>query len=314
MINLKVNLCGSSFGIIWTLVMCICFAPSSSAQFGRKLLDRTVDKLEDRAVDELSDALVSLAMRPIRKSTDAMLKQKYKERYGEDFNDDEYENDEERQAALYGALYGFYAVDLPDEYVLTYEIEYEISEDGEKDEFVMMLNPEQSLFAVRAEEKKSTAIMLFDYANDILATYDLENKEVMAFKHTMKAANAWNNSHANYEPIESSKMTITPLNKTKKIAGCQCEGVAYDSEDSEGTAYFCKDAPFGWEEMYGGMMQQVAPGEYNRYPGKDITGIPYLAESKDKKDGSESSMKVKDFSKRTTVLRNDDFKNTFVQE
>lgn len=300
----------TKLGVLGLLIIFLCGinCPESSAQ---DFLKKTLRKLENQASEELSNALVSLAMRPIRKSTNAMLKQKYKEKYGEEFDDSKYDNEADMEAALYGSLAGFYAVELPKEYVLLYEIEYEVKDENGSDNFTMMLNPDQKLFAIRSEQKGSTAIMLFDYANDIMATYDMEKKEVLAFKHAMKTAQAWNNSYAQYENVESGEVSITPLDKTKKIAKCNCDGLLYRSEDSEGTVYMCHDLPFSWADMYGGMMQQFRPATYNSYAAQSMDGVPFLVESKDTNDGSKTSMKVKKWDKRTTVIHNSDFENQF---
>ena len=299
-----------SISIVFVAVFSFFVSPDTAngQKFFKKLTDKAVDKFTDQATDELSSMMVEAAMRPLRRSRYRMMKEHYKNQHGEEFDESKYKTPEEAEAALYKSMANYYMdVELPEMYQFDHRSEIETKQDKSKYKFDMLTRKDGSIFGMESKEKGQSSLMIIDYQNDIMVTYDHDKKEAFALKGMFKMGEAMASSYvANTTSSEAHNFSFEPMNKTKKVADCESEGYRLKTEDGSGEVYYCDNLPFEWKSMFGGMIGRVSPESYKGYSGYYDKGMPVLAEFKTK-DGEKSSWELKKVKETDTTIKNSDY-------
>lgn len=288
------------------MVMGLSFSMSGQG-FLKKLTDKTMDKIqqkaEDKLVDELSEKLANQAVKPINTYMDSLFADSYEEQTGEKYDP----ANTEKINAFLGEM--FKPVALPESYDFEYTMEIEVKDFGEKKAKKMNLyvSTEQSIFAMDQSTEDEKVILLMDADSSLMATYNLDTKEVMAFSMNSSFMDAMY-SYASQQNPDLVNVDIKKTGKTKKILDYNSEEYEYIMEDQKSKVYVSKELPFNWEDSFGNIMKQFAPHFYQENDIYKMDGMMLEANTKRDSDGKKSEWKTKKVSSKSFKIDNSKFK------
>jgi len=279
---------------LFLLIIGLLFSIEVDAQLFKRISNRVQDKLEkkieEKVVEEVSEEIARRAMRPINNAFDKMFREAYKEEYGKEYDDSEYEGDPEKQAEVLGALltnmYG--TVDLPESYDFSYSIDIETKAYNQKsgsNSMTMFIAPSSGYFGMSQADNQESFIIL-DVRNDQAVIFNKKEKSVMAIKGALRMASSFASSSDKFEDY----MRVNQTGLKKNIAGYNCEGYGYDTEDDTGEFYLSTDLPFDWNHAFASIYEEMFSDFYENE--SDYSGMLMYSESVTKKDGKKSTWEV----------------------
>ena len=268
--------------ILLLLIPCVGF--SQFGGIGKKVLDRSKDKLErkieDKVVEKLSEEIARMAFRPIESAMDSMLRSSYEEdqggnvdwsKAGQSYND--FLNDLNK------------AANVPDEYIFNILVEAEMKDyEKEKHDILWLYSTDLKIMGIEQKEDKTKTLIVIDNENDVMVMYTDEdgNRTAQALPSMLKYSSAFVNQQ-NVETNQDYNMTFTKLDKTKKIAGYESQGYEFESEEEKGDAWIALDFPVDFFNLFGNAFAQFMPKTYSdTYNG--TKGMIMSSEYQNKKD------------------------------
>lgn len=178
--------------------------------------------------------------------------------------------------------------------------------------FDMCSNPDDKVMAmevisVDGKPQKEKALIIFDTPNKTMLTLMTDSKGertgmAMAFdpeeiEKTVAEAEAETG-----EKFSAGNTSFTKTGKTKDILGYTCHEYAFDSDDSQGTAWLTEDAEINMATFFGAMGQSDKKAK-DPFAGVDgyPQGMIMEMKSTDKKSNDTSEMKVIDINLNASV-------------
>lgn len=291
------------------LVMIISVGTDVQAQLLRRLKNRVQEKVEqrveDKIVEEVSEEIARRAMRPIDAAIDNLFREAYKEQYGEEYDESNELDAETRVAMMSSVLANVYGqVDLPESYQFDFTIDIEAYGFGDKknSQKVQMMFPQSGKYFAMNNPEDDQMLTVLDMTNDQVAIFNKKERTVFGMKSVMRMAKSIAMSNA-----ESYAYTIDKSGKKKKVAGYNCDGYSFTTDEEKGEFYMTNDLPFDWGNYFESFFDQ-AYGEY--YDSTlDETGMLMYSEAKRINDGEKSKWEVKKVNASSTTIKCSDYKS-----
>ena len=248
--------------LVFLLTFCLVWT-CAEAQFLRgivnKATDKALDRVEDKIADRLAEELANAMYRPIDKALDSLLQNSYEASGSRDSVD----------------YQGFLAIlnssaELPPSYAFDVVMEMEIVDyDGKKNEMEMWFDESGNHFGMKQYEKKNSNLMVIDIQRDIICMYTEENgkKKVQAIPTMSK----WM-GYAGGQSVDLPEIKVTPLNKTKKIAGYECEGYEVETEEEFSTVWMTNKVPVTWKDELSKFLAQFNSERMAQYK-EELNGM-----------------------------------------
>ena len=264
--------------IIFLLPLCLV-CTIVQAQFLRgivnKATDKAIDRVEDKIADRLAEELANAMYRPIDKALDSLLQNSYEASDSKDTVD----------------YQGFLTMlnntaELPPSYDFDVVMEMEIMDyDGKKNEMEMWFDESGNHFGMKQYEKKNSNLVIIDTQRDIICMYTEEKgkKRVQAIPTMSK----WM-TYAGGQSVDLPEIKVTPLNKTKSIAGYECDGYDVESEEELSTVWMTNDLPVTWKDGLGKFIAQFNSERMAQYK-EELNGMFMESETQLKKDKKKKS-------------------------
>lgn len=295
--------------IIITITLILTVSSMQAQGFLKKLGDRTMDKItqkaEDKLVDELSEKLANQAVKPINSVMDSLFAESYEQSTGEKYDP---ANSEKMAEALSGFLG---SAEVPEKYEFSYVIEVETRDFGSKksEKMKMFVTKEAAIFGMEQKEGDDAMLMIFDNENDAIVSYDLQEKQMMAFPMNSSFMSAFANA-AIEEEMEAQNLKVEKLNKSKTILGYKAEAFRYTTDESEADAYISDEVPFSWDDSFGTMLQQFATHFYQENEEYQLDGMLLEAYTTRLDDKKKSEWKTKKIDEKKTIINNADYERS----
>lgn len=278
-----------------TCVIFLLVPNDTSAQFLKKLMNETTDKVADKVADQVAERMAEeiayAIMKPIDNALDSMLRNSYE-------RDSLSGNRKYRDYSSYlGAMNR--TADVPDQYKFDISIRSEIEDDRKKkSEVTFHYTKSGNFLAIEQTE----SILVMDTKNDLMITYNTKDKSALALPNMMSLGAAM----ARQEIEESvENFTYEKTGKTKKICGYKTVEYKGTSDEEEYKLYMAEDFPISWVESYSALFTEMAPtldlGKWN-----EIQGM--MLKSETKEEGKQvSKWEAKEVNKFGMILSKSDF-------
>ena len=279
-----------------------------NAQFGnigKKVLDRSKDKLErkieNKVVEKLSDEIARMAFKPINSAMDSMLRSSYEEEQGGNVD---WEKSGESYSEFLNNLNK--SANVPEEYTFNIQVDAEMKDyEKEKHDILWLYSTEHKYMGIEQKEGKTKTLIVIDNENDVMVMYTDEdgNRTAQALPSMMKFATSYVNQQ-NVETNQNYNMTFTKLDKTKKIAGYESQGYEFESEEEKGDAWVALKFPVDFFGIFSNAYAQFMPKTYSE-TFEGTKGMIMASEYKNKKDKKlKSSYKVKKIREQERTINN----------
>lgn len=276
----------------------------------RAVQDKVEQRIEDKIVEELSEELANRAMKPINKAFDEFLKSSYENETGEKFDQAKFDS---VMTAAGGAYMDFLegmnkAANVPEEYVFDVVLDVETQEESkEKNRTEMMFSTTSSVMGFHQNFDDDDIMMVMDPDNDLMVMFNLKEKTAQAMPSMFSLTKGL--AAVYVEDSDYKVISFEETGKTKKIAGYNSKEWKGETTDAKFSTYLSTELPFDWKDMYGGLIESIAPKIYNENY-KNINGMMMKSENVDKETNKKSKWEVKKVSTASEKIKKGDFKFT----
>lgn len=269
--------------------------------------DKVEQRIEDKIVEELSEELANRAMKPINKAFDEFLKSSYENETGEKWDQAKFDSVMTASGEAYvDFLEGMNkAANVPEEYVFDVVLDVETQEESkEKNRTEMMFSTTSSVMGFHQNFDDDDIMMVMDPDNDLMVMFNLKEKTAQAMPSMFTLTKGL--AAVYIEDTDYQVLSFEETGKTKKIAGYNSKEFKGETTDAKFSTYLSTELPFDWKDMYGGLIESIAPKIYNENYRK-LEGMMMKSENIDKETNKKSKWEVKKVSTVKEKITKGDF-------
>jgi len=280
----------------------------------RAVKDKVEKKIEDKVVEELSEELANRAMKPINEAFDEYLKSSYETQSGEKWDQGQFDSLMTASGEAYMNFLGGMnkSANVPDQYTFDITLAVETQEENDqKQQTEMYFSLSSSAMGFHQKEDDKDMIIIMDPDNDVMVMYNLKENKAQAMPSMFSLTKGLAEVYVKEEDVAISNFEET--GKTKKIAGYNSKQYRGETKDDKFTTYLTTELPFDWKDMYGGLIESIAPKMYHDSYNQ-MKGMMMRSTTTDKKTKKKSSWEVTDVSEVSKKINKADFKFAGVED
>lgn len=276
----------------------------------RAVQDKVEKKIEDKIVEELSEELANRAMKPINKAFDEYLKSSYESETGEKWDQAKFDSvmmaGGEAYANFLGAMNK--AANVPAEYNFDYELVVETQEESkQKTTSRMYFSNSSGIMGVEQTEAGDNNFLVMDPDNDVIVLYNDKKKTAQALPSMFSMTKTLGAVYAEDMQDDFVLKSFEKTGKTKKIAGYNSVQYKGETNLDKFTTYISDELPFDWKDIYGGLIESIAPKIYSHGGYDKIEGMMMKSETLDLETNKKSKWEVKKVSDNGMQINKADY-------
>ncbi len=281
---------------------------AATGQVQSQILDRIInraerkitDRIEDRVSELIADEISRIAMKKIDHYFDELMKERY-------------EKDKASGKTTSGSFANYMSAmdkssSLPPTYTFDVTLDVKTKSYGKDiQEMQMMFSKGKSIMGFFQNEDNDNTMMVLDYENDIIATYDMKRKTVYAISSSLPTALA----KRTIDETTPADITVKKTGKGKNILGYSTEKWEIEDKTTVTTAHVAKDFPVSWEGLYDNFTKKILPTARRE---KMPSGMVLYSVTKTKKKRKKSTFEVTNIDMTPFIINNQEYKNNMSNE
>ncbi len=298
--------------ILLSIVLIFSIDKSQSQIMGSILGEATRKinrKVEDKLVQVISDEIVRRAFKPVERTMDSLMRERFQDSIG---TQEEVDWDKWSEAYTNYLSNMNAAVDLPPSYSFDVIQMVETTSNKEKSNVTLYYSENQGIFGIETEDKKEgKSTIVLDVEKDAAIMYSTDkkgNKSGQVVPNFFKMMSSFAND-SNVKVDDEDDMKFKATGKTKKVAGYTCQEYKGESKEDNISMYLTQDFPVKKDKSMESFFMKFAPESYNKNNAyKDINGVVLEYENISKTKKSETNTWVtKSVKKEAFKINNDEY-------